>query len=68
MTLSPSVIVALSCMVVPAVPVTLSVVNVGAAFSTVMLVFSLVSFSHCADPEYTACIVVPSFAQSSGTR
>jgi hypothetical protein len=46
MTLFPSVIVALSCIVEPAVAVTLSVVSVGAAFSTVISVFSLVSFSH----------------------
>jgi len=67
-TLLLSVIVALRVILPPVLAVTSSVVRVGTALATVMLVFSLVSLSHWVDPLYTACIVVPSFAQLSGTR
>jgi len=68
--LSPAAILALSVMVEPVCTslVIGVMVSVGSCAATVNFVLSLVSFSHCMDSLYTACIVVPSFAQLSGTR
>ena len=66
-TLLLSVIVALSVILPPVVVVTSSVVNVGIALAMVKFVFSLVNLSQSVDPEYTACMLVPSLLQSSGT-
>ena len=66
--LSTVATLALSVMVLPVCTslVIGVIVSVGSDVVIVISVFSLVSFLHCVEPLYTACIVEPSFAHSLG--